>query len=338
MLVEGGERRLDLKTHFREPQVEEANSSVVLQNRCGNRLTLLFYEDHTGLEFVYKPNAFRRKEFRARNFSNRDNFTTLFKDARLPHIAVSHVKEFDYDPFVTNLETETPARAKNGITVVNFADENVFALTARCPLLLSFTPHGEFIAEDGLLYEKFSDRGEELVSFVAFGGFEENRYRVLDGGEHVLQIMDDEVILVGGEENVYQMRRVLARLHGLSKSDVIEETEARIAPVLGRANVKIKDPELQRVIDLNRRVAYSGVDEGGASFGALNRIYHLIWNRDGAMTASMLAYAGNPELVKVWAPFILRNPSRTRDRDGGRAVEYLQMLGSRWTKHETTSA
>ena len=50
------------KTIYREPQIEEGKHNVLLQNRCGNRLTLLVHDDHTDLEWVYKPNGFRRKD------------------------------------------------------------------------------------------------------------------------------------------------------------------------------------------------------------------------------------------------------------------------------------
>ena len=205
----------------RTNQVEEGRRNVILQNRCGNRLTALFHEASVELEFVYKPNAFRRKEFRARNFSSRDNLTTLFRSARLPEIRADFVKEFVYDPFLTTVRTESPARAKNSISFLNVADENVFAITAHCPLLLTFEPHEEFSVEDGMLYEEFTDRGEDIVSFVAFEGFERNRFRLLEDGRHVIQIMRDEVVLVGGEENVSQLDRLLDKLAGLSRQELI---------------------------------------------------------------------------------------------------------------------
>ena len=318
----------------RTKQVEEGRRNIILQNRCGNRLTALFHEDAVELELVYKPNAFRRKDFRARNFSTRDNLTTLFRSVRLPEVRADFAVEFVYDPFLTTVRTESPARAKNSISLLNVADENVFAVAAHCPLVLTFEPHEEFVAEDGLLFEEFADRGEDIVSFVAFEGFERNRYRVLDDGRHVLQIMRDEVVLIGGEENLAQVDRVLDKLWGLTPEQLSEHTERCIAPVLARAHISVRDTDLQRVLDLNRRVVWSGLDAGGACFGALNRIYHLIWFRDGAMTAAQMALAGNPEVVRTWAPFAVDNPSRWVEHDGRRVPEYLQMVGTPWTKSE----
>lgn len=323
-----------MHTLHRQPQVEEGLHNVILQNRAGNRLTALCHEESIELELVYKPNAFRRKEFRARNFSSRDNYTTLFADARMPEIREGFIRRFHYDPFITRLETEAPSQARNHVSLLNIGDENVFAISATNPLTLTFRPHNAFNYEDGLLWEEFSDRGEAIVSFVAFPDPVENRYRVLDDGRHVLQIMQGDVVLVGGEETMGQVRRVLKKLGGMTCEQLIDHTEEVIRPAVSRALVDIDDPDIQHVVDLNRRVVYSGLDEGGACFGALCRIYHLIWLRDGSMTAVQFAMAGNPEFLRIWAPFALDNPSGYAEHDGRTFPEYLQMVGRRWTKAE----
>ncbi|MFO8007775.1 MAG: hypothetical protein R6V05_08575, partial [Candidatus Brocadiia bacterium] len=323
-----------MRDPYRTEQVEDGVQNVILQNRCGNRLTALVRQDATELEFVYKPNAFRRAEFRARNFSNRDNYTALFARSELPEIGAGMVQEVSYDPFLTVLATRSAGGAENDISLLNVADENLFALSASRPLLLAFVPHGAFVAEDGLLYEEFADRGEQIVSFVAFEGFERNRYRMLADGRHVMQIMQDEVVLVGGEESVYQMGRVLDRLGGMDREELIAHTEAAVRPLVSRGRLDVQDDRVGRVAELNRRLLWSGLDAGGACFGALNRIYYLIWFRDGAISASHMARAGDPGPVRVWAPFALANPSEWHEWNGRRCPEYLQMVGSPWTKRE----
>ncbi|HPG39656.1 MAG TPA: hypothetical protein PLP19_12900 [bacterium] len=320
--------------YYRDPVIEPGEHNIILQNRCGNRVSLLFYENKTELEFVYKPNAYRRKEFRARNFSNRDNYTLLFPEFTLPDIRTGYIKKFAYDPFVTTIESEAASQARNTITVVNIADENVFALAARCPLLISVRPHTRFEIVNGLLTEKFSERGEEIVSFIHFTGLEENRFRILQDGRAVIQIFENEIVLVGGEENMYQVDRVIHTLAGLSLTALTDRNEAILAPVLAKGHIQYNNQDFQRVMDLNRRIVYSGIDEGGACFGALNRIYHLIWVRDGAMSTSLMARAGNPDFLQLWAPFLLNKPSWIENGRGEKIPQYLQMVGTRWTKAE----
>jgi len=323
-----------MKEAFAKPVIEDGKRNITLQNRCGNRLTLLLYEDKTNLEFIYKPNAFRRKEYAARNFSNRDNFTLLFKEVSMPMVNAGNVVGFDYDPFITRLSLKNQWEAKNEIAVLNVADENVFGISAKTPLLITIKPHVKFEIRDGLLMEQFTDRGENIVSFVAFENMVQNRFRVLQDGTCVIQIFENEVVFFGGEENEYQTHRVLDRLLGKSFPQLISENEKILVPKMNQGVIHFSNPEFQHVLDINHRIAYSGIDEGGACFGALNRIYYLIWVRDGSMTSSLMARAGNPEFIKIWTKFLLNNPSLIKKEDGSIVPEFLQIVGSRWTRSE----
>ncbi len=324
-----------MKSYYRTPDSEEGVHNLILQNRCGNRLTTQLFHNHTSLEVLYKPNAFRRKEYRARNFSNRDNCTALFAEFMLPEITATMVNHWGYDPFVTRLDIRTDSGASNVLTLVNLPNENCFVLSARCPLLLAIRAHEAFEVRDGLLCEHFVERGEEIVSYIAFPGMEANRYRRTDDGQYVLQIFEDDCVLIGGEENRYQVERLLHEMGGKSLTTYIADTERAIAPVMRQGALTLRDDaDLQQVLDINRRMAWSGLDAGGACFGALNRIYHLIWVRDGAMAASTFARAGLPAIAEIWTPFLLANPSERRDEHGQVVREFLQIVGSRWTKTE----
>lgn len=323
-----------MKTPYRDPVVEEGRHNLVWQNRAGNRCTLLCHEHEAELELVYKPNAFRRKDFRARNFSNRDNFSVLFERVWLPDWPAQAFREFFYDPFLTRIELETEAGAKNCLTVLNLVDENAFALSADRPLLICLRPRVAFEEGDGLLWEEAEERGEAWVNFVAFPGFEQNRYRVLDDGTHVLQLLEDDVLLLGAEESLGQMSRVLGKCGRRPVAELIAENEGILARELRHGVPSCWDPSWQCIVDLNRRIVWSGLDAGGACFGAINRIYHLIWVRDGSMTAAHCGRAGSPGALALWAPFLLANPSRARAEDGTRPPEFLQVVGSRWTKAE----
>ncbi len=320
--------------YFRNPVVEPGKRNIILQNRCGNRMTIMLFEDSTQLEFVYKPNAYRRKDFRSRNFSNRDNFTLLFPSFSLPDIKESYFHRYDYDPFLTKLGLETPNGAKNKLTFLNIADENAFVVAAKAPLLIAIKPHHKFIEKDGLLLEKFHDRGEDIVSYVRFTSYEENRFRRITDGSYILQLFENEVILIGGEENEFQMNRVIKKFDNMKLNELIERNETVLAPKMDKGILSHKNPDFQKVIDINHRIVYSGIDEGGACFGALNRIYHLIWVRDGTMTSALMARAGNPELINIWTPFLLENPTYMKDKKGIEHPEFLQLVGTRWTKSE----
>jgi len=319
--------------YFRHPIMEEGDNNLILQNRCGNRLTLMFKPTGTDLEFVYKPNSFRRKEFVARNFSNRDNQTVLFPKFSMPDI-LSTDATYEYDPFISLIKIVTPSGAKNTITVVNIPDENTFVISARSPLLLAFKPHSKFEVTDGLITEKFTERGEEIVSFIKFPGIEQNRFRILADGTYVLQVLEKDVILIGGEENLYQVNRLCRKMENFNLDQLIARNEALIKPELATTSIFCKNPDFMKVLDINKRIMYSMIDEGGATFGALSRCYYLIWVRDGSMSTSLMARSGFPEFIPKWTSLAINNPSVMRRDDGTEVPEYSQLLGSRWSKSE----
>jgi hypothetical protein len=324
-----------MQSEYRDPMVEEGIHNIILQNRCGNRCTLLAHDDRLELELVYKPNAFRRKDFAARNFSTRDNFSTLFRSVCLPDWSAASCSHFAYDPFHTRIDLATEVGAKTSLHLVNICDENVFAISAPAPLLLRIACHGHAELRDGLLLEKRHERGEDFIAFIAFPGIEQNRYRQLDDGSHVVQIYENDVLLIGGEESETQVNRVLRKLGQLTQEQLIQRNEQGLAADLRYARQIHSDPDWQRVADINQRVVWSGIDAGGACFGAINRIYHLIWVRDGSMTCCHSALAGDPEPLRIWAPFLFANPSRVRGgEDGSIREQFGQMVGTRWSKAE----
>lgn len=323
------------QTLWRDPQVEEATRNLILQNRCGNRLSLLFHERETVLDLSYKPNAIRRKDIAARTFSGRDLWTNLFADARIPDLGHGDVAHWGYDPFASELRTQHAGGAANRIRIWNLPHENAFVLCARAPLTLVLRPHRAFSdPRDGLFCERFADRGEEIVSFVAYPSRQLSRLRDLADGSRAIQLLEDDLVVIGGEENQAQVERLLAGLAGATPERLDALVAGQLRQPLAAGHVEAADPDMQRVLDLNRRIVWSGLDAGGACFGALNRIYHLVWTRDGSMTSAHMAQAGNPAFLRVWAPFLLDNPSRVMAEDGSRREEFGQLVGSRWSKAE----
>jgi len=327
------------ETLYRQHQEENGKHNIILQNRCGNRLTLLFHEEQVEMELLYKPNAFRRKDFVARTFSNRDIQTPLFASATLPEVPVSDVKGFEYDPFLTKVNIALENGGKNQYQFINVIDENCFAISAIGPLTLAFRPHVAFHVEDGLITEQFTDRQEEIVSFILFPGAQENRFRVLADGTHILQICENDVIYFGGEENAYQVNRVAKKLRklGLDKAGLaalVQYNETEIRAFTEISKLTIHNPDFQTVYDINKRINFSEFDEGGVTFGALNRLYHISWIRDTLMSSSMMALSGTPSMLALTYPFVFENPSVKKAVDGEEFREYLQMIGSRWGKSE----
>lgn len=323
-----------MKNIYTEAIYEEGISNIILQNRCGNRLTIKSMEDKVDMEFIYKPNAFRRKDIHARHFSNRDIYTELFKEFYLVDIKHEFIEKFDYDPFHTILNIKLPNGGTNKIRIVNIVDENMFAISAVSPLTLAFKPKSIYVENDGLLSETFIDRLENITTFIKYTSNWHNRFRVIEDGTYILQLCENDVIYVGGEESVSQANRVCNKFVDMSFEELIQYNEKKISVYTDKAQLTVNNPDFQRVLDLNRRLVFSAVDEGGVTHGAMQRIYYLNWYRDTLMSTSMFALAGNAYLLKRTYPFSLENPSINSITEYGMMREYLQLVGTRWTKSE----
>ena len=323
-----------MRTELFPPGFEEGLRNLSFLSPAGNRLEWMQGPEHTRLRLVYRPHAARRTDFPSRNFSTRDIHTDAFARIRLEQLPDSAVSAIHYDPFHTVIETAHASSARNRIELLTLADENAFALTARGPLTLSFRPRNAFTIEDNCLWERFEDRGEEIISFVLFDDLETNRVRRHDDGSVVLQIFGPEALLIGAEENPAQLRRLRRHFAGRRFADLAQANEATLAAHTRRARPTLARPDFQAVADLNHRILLSGFDLGGACNSGFCRIYHLIWNRDGGLASAEHAAAGQPETVRRWASLGVGNPSQKTFPDGSTRPFYSQLVGTRWNKDE----
>ena len=88
---------------------------------------------------------------------------------------------------------------------------------------------------NGILTESFTERGENIVSFIIFPGFSQNRFRMLKDGTVVLQVMENDVVIFGGEENMHQVDRVVEKFGGMTFDAISAENEAVLSKVLDRS-------------------------------------------------------------------------------------------------------
>lgn len=80
-----------------------------------------------------------------------------------------------------------------------------------------------------------------------------SRLRNLPDGSCALQLLEDDVILIGAEENRAQVARILGELAGLGIAALVARAERSLAQPLAAGGIIAADPDLQRVLDLNRR-------------------------------------------------------------------------------------
>jgi hypothetical protein len=112
---------------------------------------------------------------------------------------------------------------------------------------------------------------------------------------------------------------------------MVAETDAKVEAALARGRLRLRGrEEMQRVLDLNRRVLLSMQDESGAIRAAIKYIYYLIWVRDGGIINAPAAYSGWVDPLERWTGFLLANPTLSEREPKGRF--FGQLVNGRITK------
>ncbi|MCX6971159.1 MAG: hypothetical protein NTV93_13545 [Verrucomicrobia bacterium] len=301
---------------------------------AGSRLEWMQHATDTSLRLLYKPHGARRADLAARTFSSRDIHTEIFAGFRIAQLPDSAVSAIHYDPFHCVLDTAFASGTRGRIDLLASADENAFALASSTPLTVVITPRERFTIEDGCLWERFEDRGEEIISFVLFTSLAANRFRRLRNGSVVLQFFGDECLIFGAEDSPVQLRRLRACFAPPQLKSFEAANEAVLGSLLALGAPTLRDASFQQVADINRRILLSGFDLGGACNSGFNREYNLVWHRDGGLASAEFAAAGNPELARRWASLSVSHPSSRMGSDGQPRPFYSQLLGTRWCKDE----
>lgn len=308
--------------------------NILMHNPMGLRIELNF--DRNGLlELWISPGAGQDADYHLRNFSCRDDHTRLFDRIALPGLSADAFVKCDYDPFHS---------------VVHFADRKLHALTLLdqpvVVLWLDRPQHVDLksdkadapVARTPKMFEvEHPDRGLKLTYAAALG--------VGDGAfRHQLQVdtgrstyaraeaVAGQSLVIGGGLDAAAVRRAVRSAARKSPAALHEANEKAIAEALRPGSFELKgNGKLQKLLDLNRRVLLAMQDASGAIRAALNRIYYMIWTRDGAMIECFNGYAGNAGALDRWTDFLLANPT-VIETETPRGRTYTQMVNGKISK------
>jgi hypothetical protein len=116
-------------------------------------------------------------------------------------------------------------------------------------------------------------------------------------------------------------------------ASILASNEAALTNDLeyGRFTLRGRE-EMQKLLDINRRVALSMQDFNGPMRSTNQYIYYLLWYRDGGMNTAHLAMAGWTDPARQHVPFALANPNVSVEEPEGRF--FGQVMGGPLTKWE----
>ncbi len=310
--------------------------TILMHSRMGIRIELNF--DREGLlELWISPGAGRSLDYRDRNFSCRDDHTRLFDRISLPGLSAGRFRGCDYDPFHSAVRFEGQT-----LHVLSLYERPGVALWCGQPQpvdLKSDKADAPLAREADLFEVRHPDR-DRVFSFVAALGPGAGEFRhqlVLDEGRSTYaraELAAGQVLAVAGGLQQEPVRSIARNIAAATPEELIADNEDKIEPALRPGSFRLKDrADMQRLLDKNRRVLLAMQDASGAIRAAINRIYYLIWVRDGAIIECFNAYAGAPEPLRRWTEFLLANPTVIEQEEPtGRT--FLMLVNRRITKWE----
>jgi len=290
--------------------------NILLHNRSGLRIELNLHEAGK-LVLWLSPCADREIGAHFRNFSNRDDHMPVFDAITLPGLSEDAFVRCDYDAFAITVHFKHQVlrlAAAWDDPLVSLTVSNAQAVdfkSDRGDMQLEATTHSLQIghAERGLSFGFRADvRGGEMKhQLVVVPGRSIHARAGLQAGG---------MLVIGGDElsrSLPLRDAALARLSaGFDAARAADETAIRAALVPGTI-VLNERPDWQRLTDSSRRVLLAMQDRQGAIRAAINRIYYLIWVRDGTIIEAFQAQAGNVDALRAWKRFLLANPTEIRE-------------------------
>lgn len=284
---------------------------IHMHNQAGIRIE--YNLNRQKLVLWTSPLADKSRKASDRNFSNRDDHTSIFDFIGFPSFDVANFINCDYDPFYSRLNFKN-----NTIHILSIIDK---------PIVVVWFDHDDLIdvktdkqdtvtkRDEKVLESYHFDRGKTFRFWAGIGASGSKAWHQPvheSGRSHYsrFHLSGQDALYIYGDqyhENDMDSLLVIARQ---TPASLIKRNEHLIAMALSTGKISVRNnPELQRIIDLNRRVLLAMQDRSGSLRAALRHIYYLIWHRDGGMVSSLNAYCGWTEPLQKWNQFILENPT-----------------------------
>ena len=207
------------------------------------------------------------------------------------------------------------------------------------PGMIDFKIYGEPIERSEKVFAfNYEDRGRDFqaAAVISEGQSYFQHQLVLDDYRSTYtraHLDPGEFLVITGElqsETPFQTAKVIA---GKNIGDIFAENEAKIASDLDHGKFTLKNhAEMQKVLDISRRVALSMQDFGGFMRSTNQYIYYLLWFRDGGMNTGHMTYTGWTKPTAEHVRMALLNPNNSFEEPKGKF--YGQLMAGPITKWE----
>lgn len=305
---------------------------ILLQNRMGIRIE--YCVDRSRLQLWISPQAGKSFSYKDKNWSNRDDFTAVFDRILIPGLNLNDFDSCKWDPFHS---------------IIYFKNQTLHLSQVydQPAVLVWFDKDGEVdLKIFGDVVERKANafvvnhesRGRDFQSAAILGKGEGYFQHQLDLDEgrstHARAHMKPgQFLVIASELKKENIQTIARKVADTDLNTILADNETKIAADLANGQFTLKNkPEMQKLLNISRRVAISMQDFKGFMRSTNQYIYYLLWYRDGGMNTSHICYSGWTQPAYDQAKFTLLNPNTSTTEPKGKY--YGQVMGGPITKWE----
>lgn len=293
------------------------DSRLLMHNPNGLRIE---HNITTGeLEVWISPKADESIEHFDRNFSNRDDHTSVFDKISFPKLKGKSFQRCDYDPFYSKVIFSNQV-----MHLATLYDYPAILIWFDKPEAVDFKTD----KEDGVVERtkqsficSHPDRGYDFTFAAGIGqgaGTFIHQLQIQKGRSTYARVdlAEKQLLVVSAGIGQEEITAIQEKLAASPAKQLIAESEKTVQEKTQYGRVIVNDdPQLQKLMDMNKRIWVSMQDKQGAIRASIKKIYYLIWVRDGGMAASFTSQTGWNEPVDLWANYLLKNPTVIKDEE-----------------------
>ncbi|MDZ7725332.1 MAG: hypothetical protein U5R06_21565 [candidate division KSB1 bacterium] len=306
---------------------------ILMQNRNGLRVE--YCVDRSDLQLWISPQAWTSLDYRDRNFSNRDDHCKVYDRITLPGLNLDRFERCDFDPFHSILYFKNQT-----LHLVSLFDEPGLVLWFEQDGKVDLASHKSDSAlarTENQFVLQHTDRGR-VLNFAAVMGDGAGQFRhqlTLDKGRSIYaraELAAGQPLVIMGELKKERVAETAAEIASTDMKALIRVNEQKVSEALKTGRFQLKDrPEMQKLLEKNRRIALS-MQDGGFMRSTNQYIYYLLWYRDGGMNTSHICYSGWADAAAEHCKIALLNPNISREEPKGRF--FGQLMAGPITKWE----
>jgi len=307
---------------------------ILMQNRMGLRFEYCI--DRSAIQIWVSPQAGKSMLGTDRNFSNRDDHCNVFERITLSNVNFGDFVRCDYDAnhsvlVFKNQKVHFATAFDKPVILVWFEKDDVVDIKSGRLAKLKTQDANRFVVE-------YAERGKTF-DFAAVMGAGKGKFRHqtrLEQGRSVYaraEMAAGQVLAIGAELTTEGVTQFTQEIANTPTVKFLADNEAKVNKALDFGKFTLRNrPEMQKLLDINKRIALNMQDEKGPMRSTNQYIYYLLWTRDGGLNSSHICMSGWSNPANWQADIQIQNPVTSLEEPKG--IFYGQLLSPIINKFE----